>query len=241
MSARGLPRPGLIQSGVFVAGTDTGIGKTHVACALLHALRNAGLRATGMKPVASGCARTREGLRSQDALALIEASDPQPDYASCNPYAFEPAIAPHLAAADAGARIELAPIENACAHLAAHADCVVVEGVGGWMVPLSETLEAADIPRRLNLPVVLVVGLRLGCINHARLSARAVLDDGCDLLGWIGNAMDPAMDRSGDTLAGLRRLLPAPCLGVLAHGVAPAEAARGGALADALRALRDRP
>ncbi|HWG10001.1 MAG TPA: dethiobiotin synthase [Rhodanobacteraceae bacterium] len=233
MSARGP-----LSSSVFVAGTDTGIGKTFASCALLHALRAAGLRASGMKPVASGCGRTREGLRNEDALALIEASDPRPDYAICNPYAFEPAIAPHLAADDAGARVDPAVIASAFAQLATRADIVVVEGVGGWMVPLSDTLDAGAIPRALDLPVILVVGLRLGCINHARLSARAILDDGCKLLGWIGNAIDPGMARRADNLATLRRLLPAPCLGALEHGVDPATAARAGMLNDAVAALR---
>jgi dethiobiotin synthetase len=232
---------GPIQSGVFIAGTDTGIGKTFVACALLHALREAGLRSVGMKPVASGCESTSHGLRNEDALALIAASDPQPDYAMCNPYAFKPAIAPHLAAADAGVQIELAPIASAYAHLAARADCMVVEGVGGWMVPLSDSLDAGAIARALHLPVILVVGLRLGCINHARLSARAIEDDGCDLLGWIGNAIDPKMERCEDNIATLRRVLPAPCLGVLPHGIEPAQAARGGALEEAMQAIRARP
>ena len=227
--------------GVFIAGTDTGIGKTHVACALLHALRDAGLRASGMKPVASGCERTPQGLRNQDALALIAASDPQPDYPTCNPYAFEPAIAPHLAAADAGVQIELARIQAACQQLAARADCVVVEGVGGWMVPLSGSLDADEIPRALKLPVILAVGLRLGCINHARLSARAIEADGCELLGWIGNRVDAAMERADDNLETLRSALPGPCLGVLPHGVAPAQAARAGALAKAVQAIRRHP
>lgn len=233
MNARGLPR-----SGLFVAGTDTGIGKTHVACALLHALCDAGLRASGMKPVASGCERTPLGLRNDDALALIAAGEPQPvDYRLCNPYAFEPAIAPHLAATDAGERIELARIEAAYSQLAARADFVVVEGVGGWMVPLSDALDASAIPRALGLPVILVVGFRLGCINHARLSARAILDDGCELLGWIGNHADPAMERVEDNIETLRRMLSVPCLGLLPHGSAPKEAARRGALDGASRLL----
>jgi dethiobiotin synthetase len=232
---------GPIQSGVFIAGTDTGIGKTHVACALLHALREAGVRASGMKPVASGCERTPSGLRNEDALALIAASDPQPDYAACNPYAFEPAVAPHLAATEAGVQVELTKIEAAYAQLAAHAECVVVEGVGGWMVPLSESLDAGAIPRALKLPVILVVGLRLGCINHARLAARSVGTDGCELLGWIGNTIDPAMERREDNLDTLRRVLPAPCLGVLPHGPAPAQTARDGALERAVQAIRARP
>lgn len=234
-----------VQSGVFVAGTDTGIGKTHVACALLHALRATGLRASGMKPVASGCAQTSEGLRNEDALALIDASDPRPDYAACNPYAFEPAIAPHLAAADAGVRIDPEVIAAAFAQLATRADIVVVEGVGGWMVPLSDRLDAGAIPRLLGLPVILVVGLRLGCINHARLSARAIADDGCELLGWIGNAIDPDMARRSDNLATLHRLLPAPCLGVLEHAVEPGlavdAAAHHAALAVAVDRLNARP
>ena len=229
------------RSGVFIAGTDTGVGKTFFSCALLHALRDEGLRALGMKPVASGCERTPQGLRNEDALALIAASDPQPNYAMCNPYAFEPAIAPHLAAVDANIDIDFSRIESAHAHLAARADCVVVEGVGGWRVPLSDSLEAADIPRRLNLPVILVVGLRLGCINHARLSARAILDDGCELLGWIGNAIDPAMERRQDNIKTLRRLLPAPFLGVLAHGSDPVAAARSGALHAAVLSILARP
>jgi dethiobiotin synthetase len=232
---------GPIRSGVFIAGTDTGIGKTHVACALLHALREAGVRASGMKPVASGCEHTQDDLRNEDALALIEASDPQPDYALCNPYAFEPAIAPHLAAADLGVEVELARIESAYAQLASQAACVVVEGVGGWMVPLSGSLDAGAIPRALELPVILVVGLRLGCINHARLSARAIQADGCELLGWIGNRVDPAMERPEENLDALHRLLPSPCLGVLPHGVSPADAARAGVLRKAVQAIRTHP
>jgi dethiobiotin synthetase len=231
----------MITRGVFIAGTDTGIGKTHVACALLHALRNAGTQACGMKPVASGCARTPDGLRNEDALALIAASDPQPDYATCNPYAFEPAIAPHLAAGDAGVPMELANIGAAYQRLAAQAECVVVEGVGGWMVPLADSLDAGAISRALNLPVILVVGLRLGCINHARLSARAIEQDGCELLGWIGNRVDPAMQRADANLETLRRLLPAPCLGVLPHGVAPAAPECAGSLESAVRTIRQHP
>ena len=225
--------------GVFIAGTDTGIGKTFVACTLLHAFRADGVPACGMKPVASGCERTAEGLRNEDALALIAASDPQPDdYSLCNPYAFEPAIAPHLAAADANVEIDFARIESAFAHLVARADCVVVEGVGGWMVPLSDSLEAADIPRRLDLPVILVVGLRLGCINHARLSARSILDDGCELLGWIGNAIDQEMERREENIETLRRLLPAPCLGLPGPGDPVSES---GKLRDAVRTILARP
>lgn len=221
---------------VFIAGTDTGIGKTFVSCALLRALRADGLRAVGMKPVASGCVATPDGLRNDDALALIEASAPRPDYASCNPFAFGEAVSPHLAAAAEHAEVTLAPIEAAHAQLAGSADVVVVEGVGGWLAPLAPTLLASALPQALGLPVILVVGLRLGCLNHAQLGARAIVADGCNLLGWVGNAVDPAMERREDNLATLRRLLPAPCLGVIDHGAGAAAATA--ALADAVAALR---
>lgn len=208
---------------VFIAGTDTGVGKTYVSCALLHALRAQGFRAVGMKPVASGCMATPAGLRNDDALALIAVSDPRPEYSTCNPFAFTEPVSPHLAAAAERAEVTMAPIETAFAQLMDSADVVLVEGVGGWLAPLSPTLEANALPRALGLPVILVVGLRLGCLNHAQLTARAILADGCTLLGWIGNAVDPVMDRRDDNLDTLRRLLPAPCLGVLDHG-ADAEA-----------------
>lgn len=209
----------------FVAGTDTEIGKTFVSCALLRALRAAGHRATGMKPVASGCEDTLEGLRNEDALALIEASDPRPDYADCNPFAFVEAVSPHIAAAQMQAEVTIAPIAAAHARLLDRADHVVVEGVGGWQAPLSPRLLASALPQSLKLPVILVVGLKLGGLNHAQLSARAIIDDGCELVGWIGNRIDPDQLRPQENLDTLRRLLPAPCLGVVEHGASAAQAA----------------
>jgi len=210
---------------VFIAGTDTGIGKTHAACTLLHALRAAGHSACGMKPVASGCAETPDGLRNDDALALQAASSTTPPYALINPVALRDPLSPHLAAAHDGVEISLAPLRTAFDQLSATHQKVVVEGVGGWLVPLAPDLLAADIAKRWQLPVILVVGLRLGCLNHALLSARMIEADGCRLLGWIGNGIDPAMAALYENLATLRELLPAPCLGVLPHGVAPAQAA----------------
>ena len=203
--------------GFFVTGTDTGIGKTNASCALLAALRARDLRASGMKPVASGCVMTSAGLRNEDAQALIAASDPAPAYADCNPFAFAEPIAPHIAARSRGIEIRLDPICSAYARLAAHVDRIVVEGVGGWMVPFSETLMQADLVRALELPVILVVGLRLGCINHALLSARAIRDDGCTLIGWIANRIDPAMASADANLMALRERIAAPLLGVLDH------------------------
>lgn len=206
-----------MSRGVFVTGTDTGIGKTYASVALLAGLRARGLRAVGMKPVASGCRVTPDGLRNEDAEALMAASDPVPDYAHCNPYAFEPAIAPHIAARAAGVEIGTERIHAALARIAHDTERVVVEGVGGWLAPLSDTLTQADLARALELPVILVVGLRLGCLNHALLSARAIRADGCTLRGWIANRIDPAMSHAEENLATLRARLDAPLLGVLDH------------------------
>lgn len=211
--------------GVFIAGTDTEIGKTHASVSLVHALRAAGHRACGMKPVASGCEVRAEGLRNEDALALQSASEPRPDYTLVNPYSMHAPVSPHLAARQDGVRVELEGIRRAYAQLSASHDRVVVEGIGGWMVPLGESLLASAIPAALDLPVILVVGLRLGALNHALLSARAIQADGCRLLGWIGNRIDPDMALADENIETLKALLPAPCLGVLAHGPAPAQAA----------------
>lgn len=221
---------------VFVAGTDTGIGKTHVSVALLHALRRSGLSACGMKPVASGCDATAAGLRNEDALALQAASAPVPEYTQVNPVSLTAAVSPHLAAAAEGVEITVPPLRQAYAVLHEAWDAVVVEGVGGWMVPLSERLLASELPRALELPVVLVVGMRLGCLNHAMLSARAIADDGCRLLGWIGNVIDPQMCLLDENIDTLKRHMPVPCLGILPHGEAAEHAARH--LADAVNALR---
>ena len=210
-----------MSHGVFVTGTDTGIGKTVVSEALLAALNRAGSRGIGMKPVASGCRQTAHGWRNDDALALMAHGAGVADYAQVNPYAFAEPIAPHLAARAAGVEVRLDPILAAFAALSTNADCLVVEGVGGWAVPLSPTLMQADLVRALELPVVLVVGLRLGCINHALLSARAIAADGCRLIGWIGNRIDPDMARAEDNLATLRERLHAPCFGVLPFAAQP--------------------
>ena len=199
----------------YITGTDTGIGKSVASAALLHALRARGLRAVGMKPIASGCEMTADGWRNEDALALQFASDPTPAYSDVNPYALPNPLAPELAAADAGVSIELRPVIDAYARLVAVADAVVVEGVGGWAAPLTASLDQLDVVRALELPVVMVVGLRLGCINHARLTARALVADGAQLAGWIANDIDPAMARSDDNFAILQRVLPVPCWGRL--------------------------
>ena len=206
---------------MFVTGTDTGVGKTLASCALLHALRARGLRAVGMKPLASGCEATAAGLRNDDALALQGASDPGPAYEDINPFALPEPLAPEIAAREAAIAVTLPPILAAHARLAAQADAVVVEGVGGWMAPLAAGLMQADLVRALDLPVVLVVGLRLGCLNHAYLSARAIEADGCRLAGWIGAGVDPGMLRIDENRELLAARLPAPCLGWLPWSADP--------------------
>lgn len=207
--------------GMFVTGTDTGVGKTLASCTLLHALRARGLRAVGMKPLASGCEATPDGLRNEDALALQAASNPRPAYDDLNPYALPLPLAPEIAAREAGIEVALAPILAAHARLRAQADVVVVEGVGGWAAPLSGQLDQADLVRALELPVVLVVGLRLGCLNHARLTARAIAADGARLVGWIANEIDPSMQCIDQNFTLLQQRLPVPCWGRLPYSPDP--------------------
>lgn len=217
--------PGIATRSVYVTGTDTGAGKTLASTALLHALRGHGLRAVGMKPVASGCTEGPDGWRNDDALALQAASDPRPAYADLNPFALPEPLAPELAAREAGIPVTLPPLLAAHARLAAQADAVVVEGVGGWMAPLAGDLMQADLARALDLPVVLVVGLRLGCLNHAYATARAIAADGLRLAGWIASEVDPGMARIDDNMALLDARLPAPCWGRLPHAPDPDPAA----------------
>ena len=209
---------------MYVTGTDTGIGKTRASCALLRSFALAGKRAIGMKPVASGCEVTAHGLRNDDALQLIAAGDVTAAYADINPYAFADPIAPHLAAADDGVAIDLQTIFEAYRRLRQSSDVVVVEGVGGWCAPLGAQGMQADLVRALELPVVLVVGLRLGCLNHALLSVRAIEADGCTLAGWIGNRIDADMLRAEDNIDTLKSRIDAPLLGILEHGTAPSPA-----------------
>lgn len=203
------------MTGLFVTGTDTDCGKTEVALGLMAAWQGQGLRTLGMKPVATGCTRGRDGLQNADALRLQAQGSSQAPYGLVNPYAFEPPIAPHIAAGQAGVEIALGPIAGAYGTLAAESDRVVVEGVGGWRVPLSATLSVSDLPRALHLPVLLVVGLRLGCLNHALLTAESIRAQGAHLGGWVANGIDPSMLESDANLATLAALLGSPCIGVV--------------------------
>jgi dethiobiotin synthetase len=210
-----------VSAGWFVTGTDTGVGKTLVSCALLHALRARGRRAVGMKPVAAGCERGAAGLVNEDIEALLAASTPGFTREEINAYAFEPPIAPHLAAAEAGIAIDFARIERQYRELAMRADCVVVEGAGGWLVPLSPSQTFADLAQRLSVPVVLVVGMRLGCLNHALLTAQSIQRAGLPLAGWVANRIDRHMPRFDENLAALRARVAAPLLGAVAFQAEP--------------------
>ena len=198
----------------FVTGTDTEIGKTTIAAGLLQLARQAGLSTAAAKPVASGCVPSAEGLRNEDALALLGQCSLPLAYAEINPLAFAPAIAPHLAAREAGVTLDVATLLPAVRHvLAKRADFTLVEGAGGWRVPLDGDESLADLAVALGLPVILVVGVRLGCINHAVLSAEAIARDGLQLAGWVANIVDPQTSRLEENLATLGERLAAPCLG----------------------------
>ena len=201
--------------GYFVTGTDTEIGKTLVSCTLLYALTQAGVRAAAMKPVAAG-AELRDGAwHNEDVDLLTAAASVVLPVDLTTPYLLRDAAAPHVAAAQEGVDIDLARILDCYTHVAAAADAVVVEGVGGFRVPLSRTQDTADLAQQLGLPVVLVVGMRLGCLNHALLTADAIAARGLKLAGWVANVVDPGMRYGVDNVVALTERLNAPMLGTI--------------------------
>lgn len=207
--------------GLFVTGTDTGVGKTLVACALLRGFAARGQRVVAMKPVAAGAERRRGVWCHDDVVQLRAAANVDAPQAVVNPYCFAPAIAPHIAAEESGMKIRMAVIAKNYARLGRNADLVVVEGAGGLLVPLGGKLSVADIPARLGLPVVLVVGLRLGCLNHALLTVEALQSRGLHLAGWIANCIDPVMVYATENLQALRARIKAPLLGTVRHAKNP--------------------
>lgn len=199
--------------GFFVTGTDTGVGKTWFTLALMQAFQNAGYTVAGMKPVASGSERTSAGMKNEDALSIQDQSTYKYDYGTINPYAFEPPIAPHIAAADVGIKIDIGHIVSNFDILAGDNDFVIVEGVGGWRVPLGGQQSTADLVRALGLPVIMVVGLRLGCINHALLTSETIIADGVNLAGWVANHLSAAYSGPDKTIHTLAESVPAPLVG----------------------------
>jgi len=199
--------------GYFITGTDTGVGKTTVALGLMAHLQGQGKTVAAMKPVASGCTHGDAGLENADARDLQYQSSVAMPYETVNPYAFEPPIAPHIAAAQAGVTIELDRIRLAFTEIAHRVDYVVVEGAGGWLVPLNETETLADLARILDLKVILVVGIRLGCLNHALLTSAAINASGCTLSGWVANRLPPLAECADENISALKSRLTVPLLG----------------------------
>ena len=213
----------------FITGTDTGVGKTFITCALLGLARGRGLRGIGLKPVAAGCRLETGRLRNDDALALMAASSVTLDYDAVNPVALAPPIAPHLAAAQAGRPLRAGELAAHCRAAADRdVDLVLIEGAGGWQVPINDTETLADVCVDLRARVILVVGMRLGCLNHALLTAGAVERAGLELAGWIANSAAGTMPWLDENIDTLRTRLPAPCLGAVPHlgAVEPAAAQR---------------
>jgi dethiobiotin synthetase len=199
---------------LFITGTDTGVGKTLVAVSLVQALVKHGLRVSVMKPIASGSEHTPAGLRNADAVALAKASNVSVPYACINPYCFEPAVSPHIAADEAKIDINVGLIKSRFDALVSGADFVVVEGAGGWYAPISKTQSMADLPKSMGIPAVLVVGMRLGCLNHALLSKEAIEARGVEFAGWVANEMDPTLARAAENLSSLERMLGSAPLAV---------------------------
>jgi len=210
----------------FVTGTDTEVGKTVVACALVRAFVARGERVAVMKPIASGAERRPEGLRNADASSLLEAANLPLTYGQVNPYCFQPAVSPHIAAEDARIRIDIGTIAAGFSAMQGISDRVVVEGAGGWLAPINADESMADLARALRLPALLVVGLRLGCLNHAQLTRLAIESAGVPFAGWIANRMQPAMAREAENLATLERRLGEPPLAIV-----PFDPQRAGSLA----------
>ncbi len=202
----------------FITGTDTGVGKTLVTSALLQAVNSAGLESAAIKPVAAGCVQLEEGLRNEDAMFLQEHMSLELTYDEINPIALEPAIAPHIAAAEADINISVDELAEHCRSVAKNADVLLIEGAGGWRVPLNDSETLADLAIAMNAPVILVVALRLGCINHALLTAEAIRADGLQIAGWVGNTTsEEIMPSMGDNLLALRDRMNAPFLGYLPY------------------------
>jgi len=207
----------MAAQGFFITGTDTEVGKTWFTLALMRAFQDRSLKTGGMKPVASGCEETSLGLRNKDALSIQTQSSITNEYAAINPFAFKPPIAPHIAAVRAGKEIDINYITSAYDVLARQNDLVIVEGIGGWRVPLNSHQSLVDLVRALNLPVILVVGLRLGCINHALLTAETIISDGLNLAGWAASHLNASYSEPDMTLHVLAESIPAPLLGVLPY------------------------
>ena len=202
----------------FITGTDTGVGKTLISCALMHAFAAQGVLVVGMKPVAAGCDELNQ---NEDVKQLRAASNVLASFGQINPYSFYHPMAPHIAAAHEGVRIDFSRILTSFNELLSQADEVIVEGVGGFKVPLNESQNTADLAQKINIPVILVVGMRLGCLNHALLTADAITAYGLTLAGWVANVVDATIPALRENISTLERHLKAPLLGVVEYQTSP--------------------
>lgn len=204
-----------IKKAFFITGTDTNVGKTLIAAGLLVAAKNKGLTTAALKPVAAGCEKTDEGLRNADALLLQSVITETLAYDQINPYALEAAIAPHIAAQQEKRSLSVDRLSGFCRGVLASANFTLLEGAGGWRVPINPRETLADLAKNLQLPVIMVVGVRLGCINHALLTFEAIVRDGVPVVGWVANCVDAHMPAQQENIDSLRARLPVPCLGVV--------------------------
>ncbi len=204
-----------MKKGFFITGTDTGVGKTWASVALLHYFNQKGESTLGMKPVAAGCEWLNGELRNEDALLLQKHASVQVDYPKINPYAFKMPVSPHLAAKSNPIKLDV--IEAAFNEIKDEADVLIVEGAGGWFAPLDEGVDIADLAKQLELPVIVVVAIRLGCINHARLTFQAIQASGVPCVGWLAMCTDPLMLKQDENIATIKEKASAPLLGVLPY------------------------
>lgn len=201
---------------LFITGTDTDVGKTVVACGFLAAANQQGLRTAAIKPVAAGCEVTEQGMTNSDALQLQAAASHKLSYQQINPVALEPAIAPHIAAAEAGVRMSASRLVGYCRGVSLlPVDMVVIEGAGGWRVPINSRETLADVAQELECAVIVVVGMRLGCLNHALLTMEAIRRDGLQIAGWVANILDTEMPRLQENIDTLKQSINEPCLGIV--------------------------
>ena len=203
--------------GYFITGTDTGVGKTAVTLGLMQLMQARGCRVAAMKPVASGGETTAAGLRNNDALRLQQQASVELEYTQLNPYCFAPSIAPHIAAEEAGVHMDINEIYNKYNMIKGMSDCVLVEGAGGWQVPLNAEETLADLAVALGLEVILVVAIRLGCLNHALLTAESIDSSGCQLAGWVANHVLPASEAAAANVRALDQRLACPRLGTVSY------------------------
>ncbi|MEJ2621691.1 MAG: dethiobiotin synthase [Candidatus Thiodiazotropha sp.] len=225
------------MAGLFITGTDTGCGKTEVTLGLMRTLQQQGHCVVGMKPIASGARLTDQGLCNEDALRIQAQSSLELAYHQVNPFVYQASIAPHLAAQQADQSIDIQQIVAGYQSLTDLADYVLVEGVGGWHVPLGEQDTLADLVRALDMPVMMVVGMRLGCLNHALMTAECMLNAGVTFVGWVANQLDPEMSARAENLATLKTWLPAPCLAEIPYLAEATPEAITDQLSDALSGI----